>query len=308
MRVGIIGAGALGTLLAGRLGRVAEVWVFSTHAETIEALRRGGAQVVVDSEEMSTAVQVAGDPTRVPLLDAALVCVKAYETERAAEAARRMLGQEGLATTLQNGLGHFEILAQKVGSSRAVLGVTYLGASWLGPGRVRWAGTGPTYLASRPEIATRLEEMGDLLSRAGLEVHLVEDAQGLLWGKLVVNATINPLAALLRVPNGALLESEAARRLLQAAALEAAQVARAAGVRLPYEDPVVHVESVCRATAANYASMLQDVLQRRRTEIQAINGALVRAGERWGVDTPFQRCLLRLVEALESSYTSQVEA
>lgn len=307
MRVGIIGAGALGTLLAGCLGRVGEVWIFSTHAETLEALRRGGARVVVDSEEMSTAVQVAGDPTRVPLLDAALICVKAYETERAAEAARRMLGQGGLVTTLQNGLGHFEILADIVGSSRAVLGVTYLGASWLGPGRVRWAGRGPTYLATRLEIATQLEEMAGLLSHAGLEVHLVEDAQGLLWGKLAVNAAINPLAALLRVPNGALLESEAARRLLQAAALEAAQVAAAAGIRLPYEDPIAQVESVCRATAANYASMLQDVLHRRRTEIQAINGALVREAERWGVKVPLQSCFVQLVEALESSYRHQVE-
>jgi 2-dehydropantoate 2-reductase len=128
---------------------------------------------------------------------------------------------------------------------------------------------------------------------------MVSDTASLLWGKLVINAAINPLTALLRVPNGELLERPAARELLAEAALEATSVALKQGISLPYPDPVLAVQEVARNTAANYSSMLQDVMRGTITEIEAINGAIVKMGEHFGVPTPVNRMLWRLVKSLD---------
>jgi 2-dehydropantoate 2-reductase len=128
---------------------------------------------------------------------------------------------------------------------------------------------------------------------------LTDDLDGLVWGKLVVNAGINALSALLRVLNGALAELPNARELLSEAVAEAAAVAQARGVALPYADPIAHTLSVARATAANQSSMLQDILRGSRSEIEAINGAVVREGMRLGVATPVNATLTRLVRALD---------
>jgi 2-dehydropantoate 2-reductase len=130
-------------------------------------------------------------------------------------------------------------------------------------------------------------------------VELVPDPAALLWGKLVINAAINPLTALLRVPNGELLDRQTARGLLAEAALEAASVAEKQGISLPYPDPVSAVEEVVRNTAGNHSSMLQDVLRGTMTEIEAINGAIVRVGEQIGVTTPINRMLWKLVKSID---------
>jgi 2-dehydropantoate 2-reductase len=139
----------------------------------------------------------------------------------------------------------------------------------------------------------------ELLQKAGFLVEVVPDPVSLLWGKLVINAAINPLTALLRVTNGALLERPAARELMREASLEAASVARMQGITLPYPDPVLAVEEVARNTSANVSSMLQDVLRGTITEIDSINGAIVRIGEQLGVPTPIHRMFWQLVSSLD---------
>ena len=130
-------------------------------------------------------------------------------------------------------------------------------------------------------------------------MELVSDPTALLWGKLVINAAINPLTAILRVPNGELLERPSARELLAEAAREAAMVAEKLGINLPYTDPVMAAEDVARKTASNLSSMLQDVLGGRVTEIEAINGMIVHNGEKTGVDTPVNRMLWQLVRSMD---------
>ena len=163
------------------------------------------------------------------------------------------------ALTLQNGLGNRELLGQALGARRVALGVTTQGATLLGPGLVRAAGDGAIILQEHP----RLAPLAALLRRAGFSVETSPDPQALLWGKLVINAAINPLTALLGVPNGELLARPPAHALLQSAAGEAAAVAAALGMRLPYPDPTAAAENTARRTAANRSSMLQDVLTGR---------------------------------------------
>ncbi|MEZ4769664.1 MAG: ketopantoate reductase C-terminal domain-containing protein [Caldilineales bacterium] len=141
-----------------------------------------------------------------------------------------------------------------------------------------------------------------MLDAAGFETRAAADVDGLLWSKVVINAAINPLTALLRVPNGELLARTDARALMAEAALEAAAAGRARGLHLTFEDPVLAAEEVARRTAANHSSMFQDILRGAPTEIDAICGAVVEAGEQTGVPSPVNRTLWRLVRAAVDSY------
>jgi 2-dehydropantoate 2-reductase len=164
----------------------------------------------------------------------------------------------------------------------------------VGPGLVRPGGEGIISLAAHLRIGT----LADILKAAGFEVEIVPSAGDLVWSKLVINAAINPLTALLRVPNGELLARPSARTLMDLAAGEAAAVARALNHHLVFEDPVAAAEEVARRTAANRSSMLQDVLRGGPTEIDAICGAIVAAGAEQSVPVPVLEVLWLLVKAL----------
>jgi 2-dehydropantoate 2-reductase len=293
----IVGTGALASLFAARLAAAGlAVKMLGTWPEGLRALRAGGVRLVEpDGREIQARVQVAEDPSACRGTRFALVLVKSWQTARAARQLRACLAEDGLALTLQNGLGNREALAQALGAARVALGVTTTGASLLNPGWVRLAGNGAITLGEHP----RLGPLAVLLGAAGFTVETVADTSSLLWGKLVVNAAINPLTALLDAPNGELLARPAGRALLAAVANEAAAVAAALGVRLPYPDPVAAVEDVARRTGANFSSMLRDVQRGAPTEIDAINGAIVQAGERAGVPVPLNRALWLLIKSVE---------
>jgi 2-dehydropantoate 2-reductase len=309
MRVVVLGSGALGCVFAARLAPVAEVWMLGTWQEGLGAVERAGVSV----EEPDGSIRVARIPTSsqpgaVPTADVALILVKSYQTERAAAWAAQVLRSEGLAVTLQNGLDNGPKIAARVGEDRVVLGVTYAGATLLGPGRSKLVANLATYVAGREAIADRVLPFVSLLNKAGLEAHATTGIQSRLWGKAIANAAINPLSALWRVPNGELLTGEDRRRLLAVLAQEGDAVARAAGVEPSFDDAVLHVESVCRATAANHSSMLQDVERGRPTEIDSINGVIVRDGLRLGVPTPYNEAVWLLVRGLRQTVISEVNS
>ncbi len=297
MRIVLIGVGALGCLFAARLAPHAQVKMLGTWQAGVTAIRTRG--IHVESAAGTDIVRVAAttDTRTVGKCDLAIIARKAWQTPHAAEQAAEILTPDGIALTLQNGLGNFEQIARAVGAPRAALGVTTQGSALVGPGHIRYAGGGATHLGAAPATRARLEEIAALFTRAGFETHLVEDAQSLLWGKLAVNCGINALTALLRVPNGALVERPDAEELMVRAARECAAVARARGITLPYADPSARVREVARLTATNHSSMLQDLLRGAPTEIEAINGAVVREGARLGVPTPTNELLWRLVRA-----------
>ncbi len=293
----IVGTGAMACLFAARLSASgSDVTLLGTWREGIEALRQSGV-TLVDGEgrEQVCPVRATDDPADCVGALSALVLVKSWQTERAAGQLAGCLAPEGVALTLQNGMGNREKLTGALGARRVALGVTTLGANLLGPGKVRLAGDGVISLS----VHSRLGPLADRLRLAGFIVENAPDPDSLLWGKLVINAAINPLTALLSVTNGALLERPTARALMTTVAREAAAVAVAQGLHLPYPDPVVAVETIARRTAANRSSMLQDVQRGAPTEIDAICGAIVTAGEQTGVPAPVNRTLWQLVKALE---------
>jgi 2-dehydropantoate 2-reductase len=260
----------------------------------LRALKANGARTITpEGREHAFPVQVTSDPLQCKGVRQALVLVKAWQTERAAGQLEQCLAKDGLALTLQNGIGNREKLIHRLGRRRVAVGVTTTGATLLGPGLVREAGEGVISLGTQAILAS----LGGALTRAGFTVRNVQDTESLIWGKLIVNAAINPLTALLRIPNGELLTRPSARTLMGTLAQEAAAVASAKGIQLPFKNAIRAAEEVARKTADNHSSMYQDVRRGAQTEIDAICGAITRIGQRNGVQTPINRACWYLVRA-----------
>jgi 2-dehydropantoate 2-reductase len=291
----IIGCGALATLFGARLSSAkVDVTMLGTWPEGLAALRRNGASL---EGEGSYPVFATDDPAACRGAKTALVMVKSWQTEGAARQLADCLAADGLATTFQNGLGNDEVLAASLDRRRVSRAITTLGATLVGPGLVRSNGGGGISL----EAHERLNVLETSLRAAKFDVGVVEDLEPTVWGKLVVNAAINPLSALLRVKNGELLENPPAVEVMGKLANEAACVAEALGIRLPFSAPERAVEEVARQTSNNLSSMLQDVLRGSRTEVDVINGAVVQQGERNGVPTPVNQVICSLIRALTRS-------
>lgn len=292
----IAGSGAMACLFAARLAAAGiQPTMLGSWQASLDALANQGVIIhEADGRVMCYPVLATNDVQSIAEHQYALVLVKSWQTQRTAQQLASCLGPDGIALTLQNGLGNRETLASVLGSQRAGLGITTLGATLLAPGNVRAAGDGVITL----EANARLRSLAALLRQSGFVVENAPNPSALVWGKLVINAAINPLTALLKVPNGELLNRPSARKLLAATAREVAAVAVARGIQLPYPDPVLAVETIARRTAKNISSMLQDVNRGAPTEIDAICGAVVKAGKRTGVATPINQTLLQLVKAL----------
>ena len=292
----IVGTGALATFFAARLSQAGySVTMLGSWKDGLEALQLEGARLIDSAGvEHSFNVHAISDPRECRGVRHALVLVKAWQTEQVAEQLKECLAEDGLVVTLQNGLGNREMLARSLGWSRVALGTATTGATLLGPGLVREGGEGVISVERNQGLST-LEEA---LRSAKFKVQVVEDAQSLVWGKLVINAAINPLTAILRVPNGKLLELPSARVVMKALANETAQVAEAEKVTLPFPDPVAAAEDVANKTSGNYSSMLQDVLRGAPTEIDAICGAVVKLGQTHKIETPANWACWKLVQAM----------
>jgi len=292
----VVGTGAMATLFAARLGLAGHaVTMLGSWPEALAALRADGARIVDEhGHERRVKVAVSDAPRDCRGARNALVLVKSWQTEQAARALADCLDEDGLTLTLQNGLGNREILAASLGMRRVALGSTTTGATLLGPGLAKTGGEGILSIEAHPNVGP----LQAALRGAGFQVESVPDARALIWSKLVVNSAINPLTAILRVPNGQLLKRPAARRLLRALAEETAAVARAEHVSLATSDPVGMVETVALRTAANHSSMFQDVQRGAPTEIDAICGAVALAGRQHSVPTPMNQACWHLVQAL----------
>jgi 2-dehydropantoate 2-reductase len=298
-RVLIMGTGAMACWFAARLAPTLDVTMAGTWRAGLDALASGGVILEDSGSPKSYPVQVVDYTAGLPHFQFALVLVKAFQTHAAGQVLRRWLAPDGVALTLQNGLGNLEGLVGTLGEERAALGVTTVGATLVRPGHVRAGGNGPTRIARHP----RTPPLVDLFRSAGLDAELADDALGLAWGKLVVNCAVNPITALLRIPNGGLLLPEASPAWGVAcdAAAEAARVASVVGIRLPYAEPLAELERIVNRTAGNRSSMLQDVDGSRQTEVEAITGAVVARAEEHGVPVPVNRILLALVQGLPHS-------
>ncbi len=304
----IVGPGAMGCVFAGHLKKAGHSVVILDYRED-RANRINVDGITLEGVGGDFNVQVSAVTGKPPQkIDVVLICVKAYQTREVADALAVWLDPEAVVLTLQNGLGNLETLKKTFGAKRVLGGVTAEGATLLGPGHVRHAGRGPTIIGPLGPDDGPVAGIVSAFADAGFEIRAVDGVEDLIWGKLIVNVGINALAAITKLKNGRLPGIEGTRQVMKEAIFEAVSVADAKGIRLPFPDPVARVLEVCRGTADNIASMLQDVLAQRVTEIRFINGAIVSEGRKLGIPTPVNFTLSCLVQALQDSYREVVQA
>ncbi|MFB6195613.1 MAG: ketopantoate reductase family protein [Haloplanus sp.] len=296
MDVLIFGAGSLGSLVGGLLSRAHDVTLVGRDPH-VATVREDGLRITgVDTLETHPAATTDGTGASA---DLAIVTVKAYDTATAAD--ELATGDVDAVLSLQNGMGNEEVLASHL-DCPILAGTATCGARLTDPGHVEWLGRGMiTVGAWRPsDDAAPVERVVAALRAGGLDAETATDIRRRLWEKLAINAAINPVTALARVENGAVVESTPLSDLAATAAVETARVARDADVSLTDEDAVEAVDRVARETARNRSSMHRDVTRGRRTEIDAINGYVEERAAATDRSVPINRTLASLIRGWEA--------
>ncbi|HTV74506.1 MAG TPA: 2-dehydropantoate 2-reductase [Candidatus Acidoferrales bacterium] len=296
-RVAIIGGGAMGTFFGYALAQRHEVTIVDVRMDLLQTLQ---AQGLVVDEGPARKVGATADAAEAFPIDALFVSVKAQDTLRALRPFAGQLNPSTPIVSLQNGLGNEEAIKAALGGSvPLVLGITSEGCMSVGLGRSQRLAAGTTVLGSGGASQITVRWIATLLEGIGLSASVVYDIRPHLWGKLVANAAINPVAALIDGKNSVVARDRNASELAQALANECAAVAKALRINLPFEDAREYVRAVAEQTADTYNSMTLDLRAGQRTEIDQINGAIASAGRRVGIQTPYNEAVLRLIKARE---------
>lgn len=309
MRIVLVGPGALGCLLACRLAQGitrddAQVILLDHNPTRAQALTDSGLNFEEDGRQQRFAVPVFSTAQEVAAADILILCVKSYDLPRCLQSCRPLLQAETLLLFMQNGIGHLTDRGSAQPAT-ATFGTTTEGATLLGPGHVRHGGRGLTQLGfldpAGEHAASKLGKLAEAFNRGNLQTRVVDDIRHRLWAKLMANVAINGLTATLDCANGKLLARPGIPERMAALVAETVAVAQASNIAVQ-TSVLETVYDICRKTAPNISSMLQDVRARRRTEIDAINGAVVAAAARCNIPVPQNRLLVAQVKELEARY------
>lgn len=302
MKISVIGSGAMGSLFGGNLAIAGEnVVLYDVYREHIDTVNKEGLSIEDAETGKITVVypQASSDPESVKNSDVLLIFVKSTNTESVANQFKSFAASHTIVLTLQNGLGNDAILVKHFGIERTAIGVTSQGATFLGPGKIKHAGKGPTHITMADGNKTKLQDLAAALGRAGFETYISDEVTSLVWSKLIINVGINALTALLNVKNGQLLEYEDIKQVMADLVNEALIVVKKKGIQLIYDDPLAQVYEVARKTASNSSSMLQDFQKNHPTEIDFINGAVVNEAQKLGISVPVNETVTRIVRTLD---------
>lgn len=308
MKIVIVGPGAIGLLLVGLLSRSREtVCLLDKKKDRSERLKKNGVRLEGLTTLRLPSVNVSSDPGDFKDADFWLICVKSYDTKAAAKAIQPYVGRDACVVSLQNGLGNVELLAETFGAAHVIAGVTSMGATLIEEGVCRHAGEGETAFGRLDGALTVvLKDLRELFLKSKISAKISRDVTSLVWSKLIMNVGINALSAILRLKNGPLTSYEGSRRLMKEAVQEAFKVAKRKRIKLAFDDPLAKTAAVCEATSENVSSMLADVLAGKKTEIDYLNGAIVRQADSLGIKAPANEFLVDVIKTLESSYRDQV--
>ena len=303
MKTVIMGAGAMGGLFGGLLAFSGEeVWLVDVQKEQVDVINSVGLTLEEGDKLQIIGVNATRDVASIGKADLVLFFVKTYHTEQAVSDAVVLEKEDTIFLTLQNGLGNEEVLCKRIDPKKVMMGVTGQGATFLGPGHVRHAGRGKTFIGELDhEVSDRAIRVAKMFGEAGIDTEVSENIHDLIWDKLLVNVGINALTALTELKNGQLLDYPETLRIMEALVSEAAEVARRRGIRIE-GNPIERVKSIAEATRGNRSSMGQDIDFRRKTEIDAINGAVVREAKRLGLPVPCNEVVTDLIKTIERKF------
>jgi 2-dehydropantoate 2-reductase len=305
VRICVIGCGAIGSLFAAHLTRLAdaEVFAYDRWAEHVDAIAATGLRIS-GVADFTTRPRATNRPSEIPRCDYGIIATKSIHTRAAIEQTALLFDDNSAVCSVQNGIGNEEIIAEHV--KYVIRGTTFPAGHIVAPGHVGYDIAGDTSIGPFEPSATPMEKvnaLGELLTRSGLPTHALPDARPAQWTKLIFNAGTNPVGALTRLHHGAAAFIEPTGALFDALIEEGMAVARAMGIALT-KDPRELVRYAANAPGKHNASMLQDVLANRQTEVDFMNGAIARLGEQHGVPTPLNRAVWALVKGLEHSWTN----
>ncbi|MES2943333.1 MAG: ketopantoate reductase family protein [Pseudomonadota bacterium] len=305
MKICILGAGALGCAIGGVLTEAGhEVWLVNRHAEQVEimtlrglTLRSEGVDRVVPVRAVTRAQDVDGG-----VVDLVVVLVKSFHTAEAMSSALTLIGPNTAVLSLQNGLGHEDILADIVGRGRVLAGKTYVGGTQLAPGHVIASTVGKLSVIGELDggVSTRVQGIADVFTAAGLQTCVSDCISGIIWDKLLINVATGALSGVTGLPYGLLYQVPEIEACAVAAVAEAMAVARASGIRLSITEPMDAWQLAGAGLPPEFrTSMLQSLDKGSVTEIDYINGAVVRQGAKVGVPTPVNLALVACIKGME---------
>ena len=293
-KIMVLGAGAIGSLFGGLLSDFGYDVTLVGRAPHVKAIKENGL-IISGFTDKTIEVDATTEPVESDII---FLTVKSYDTEQAIR--EIPISKETIVISIQNGLNNLETIFKYVEKSQIVGGVTSNGSLTLSPGQIRHTGIGYTVIGGLDEEANiAARDIAKLLTDAGIKTEVSEGIMDRIWEKLMINVGINAPAALTGMRNGELPTCEEAKWVMIEAIKEAILVAEKVGINIP-KDMVERVIDVTENTAGNRCSMLQDVANKKRTEIDAINGAIVRMGEEMCIDTPINRTLYALIKGIES--------
>lgn len=302
MRIAVVGAGAMGSIFGARFVQGGHETVLVDVAEPlVAALNANGVTVVRGDDETTTMVPATTDPSSFGTADLVVFFTKCYHTASAATGARPLVGPDTVVASLQNGWGNGDVLAGVFPPEQIVVGVTYHSGTVLELGRVAHPGIGATTVGSFTDgESTGPERLATALRDGDLEAHIASPIRPEIWKKLILNAATLPPAALSGMHAGAMTANPDVHELITATARESVTVAHALGYDIDADERVDAIHTLLGRAGLARASMLQDFEAGRRTEIDVINGAVVRAADEHGVPVPINRCFFQLVTGWES--------
>jgi len=305
MKICIVGCGAVGSIFAAHLARrgEAEVYAYDVAKEHVEAIQKRGLRLS-GAADFTAPVKATTNVSEIPVCDFGIVATKSNHTRSAIAATASLFPEPSAVCSVQNGVGNEEILAEHV--RFVIRGTTFPAGHVIEPGHVGYDIKGDTWIGPFEPTETPMERvriLADLMNRAGLSVIALEDARGAQWTKLIFNASTNPVGALTLLHHGAATRLPATGQLFDDLITEGIAVSKALGIKL-HGDPRELVQKGASAPGKHKASMLQDVLARRQTEVDFMNGAIVNWGEKLGVPTPLNKTMWALIKGLEHSWTN----
>jgi 2-dehydropantoate 2-reductase len=304
-KVLIVGCGAIGSLFASHLakGGEVEVYAFDTSQSHVDAINRRGLRLSGASDMQVRLAKAASDPAELPVCDYGIVATKAIHTASAIKTAARCFDENSAVCSVQNGVGNEEIIAEHV--KYVIRGTTFPAGHVVEPGHVGFDIKGDTWVGPFEPTRTpmqRVQELAGFLTRGEMNTIALPDARGAQWTKLIFNAATNPVGALTRLHHGAASRFPPTGGLFEALIAEGEAVAKSMGIEL-HGDPRDLVARGASAPGKHNSSMLQDVLASRTTEVDFMNGAIVKWGEKYKVATPLNRAMWALIKGLEHAWT-----
>jgi 2-dehydropantoate 2-reductase len=304
VKICIVGCGAIGGIFGAHLARLedVEVHAYDVWKEHTRAINERGLRIS-GAADFIVPLHATSDPREIPICDFGIVATKSTHTQRAIEQTAHLFTEHSAVCSVQNGVGNEEIISEHV--QFVIRGTTFPAGHVIEPGHVNFDINGDTWIGPfEPTITpfARVQLLADLLNRAGLRVIPLQDARGAQWTKLIFNASTNPVGALTLLHHGAATRFPPTGALFNALIAEGEAVAKALGIEL-HGDPRALVHKGANAPGKHKASMLQDILAKRQTEVDFMNGAIAERGEKTGVPTPLNRALWQLVKGLEHSWT-----